>query len=84
MNHEIPANLKEEFDHSAPTASEFWALAYRDLEPKGLPQKRREGPDLRGYVAFLDPAQGHARAAIAALQADGISVKVLTGDNEVW
>jgi Mg2+-importing ATPase len=34
-------------------------------------------------VAFIDPPKETARSAIAALQGDGISVKVLTGDNEL-
>ena len=34
-------------------------------------------------MAFLDPPKDTARSAIAALQADGIAVKVLTGDNEL-
>ena len=38
---------------------------------------------LRGYVAFLDPPKDTARSAIAALQEHGVSVKVLTGDNEL-
>ncbi|MDI3339321.1 MAG: magnesium-translocating P-type ATPase [Sphaerobacter sp.] len=37
---------------------------------------------LVGFVAFADPPRADARAAIAALQADGVAIKVLTGDNE--
>lgn len=35
-----------------------------------------------GYLAFLDPPKETAGAAIRALNEDGISVKILTGDNE--
>ena len=60
------------------------AVAFRDLEPKAAYSKDDERDlVLRGYVAFLDPPKDTSRAAIAALQADGISVKVLTGDNEL-
>jgi P-type Mg2+ transporter len=38
---------------------------------------------LAGYVAFLDPPKETAREAIAALREHGVSVKVITGDNEV-
>ncbi len=38
---------------------------------------------LLGYIAFLDPPKESARAAIAALAAKGVPVKILTGDNEV-
>lgn len=37
---------------------------------------------LTGYLAFLDPPRESARAAIAALHAYGVGVKILTGDNE--
>ncbi len=38
---------------------------------------------LLGYVAFLDPPKDSASEAIAALRRQGVSVKILTGDNEV-
>ena len=37
---------------------------------------------LMGYLAFLDPPKDSAAAAIKALSANGVQVKVLTGDNE--
>ncbi|MCL1838780.1 MAG: magnesium-translocating P-type ATPase, partial [Propionibacteriaceae bacterium] len=37
---------------------------------------------LLGYLAFLDPPKESAKQAISALQANGVSVKVLTGDND--
>ncbi|MDD5295359.1 MAG: magnesium-translocating P-type ATPase [Rhodocyclaceae bacterium] len=38
---------------------------------------------LTGYIAFLDPPKESAAGAIAQLQGYGVSVKILTGDNEV-
>ena len=38
---------------------------------------------LLGYIAFLDPPKESAGAAIAALAGKGVTVKILTGDNEV-
>lgn len=38
---------------------------------------------LLGYVAFLDPPKESAKAAIEALQAGGVQIKILTGDNEI-
>ena len=40
------------------------------------------GLTLMGYVAFLDPPKETAKPAIALLRDSGISIKVLTGDNE--
>ena len=39
------------------------------------------GLTLAGYVAFLDPPKESAAPALAALRANGVTVKVLTGDN---
>ena len=38
---------------------------------------------LQGYVAFLDPPKPSCAAAIGRLHAHGITVKVITGDNEL-
>ncbi|MBT2619486.1 magnesium-translocating P-type ATPase [Chryseobacterium sp. ISL-6] len=38
---------------------------------------------LTGFIGFLDPAKPSAKPAIEALQKLGVSVKVLTGDNEI-
>ena len=38
---------------------------------------------LTGFIGFLDPAKPSAKVAIEALQKLGVSIKVLTGDNEI-
>jgi Mg2+-importing ATPase len=38
---------------------------------------------LTGFIGFLDPAKPSAELSIKALQKLGISIKVLTGDNEI-
>lgn len=38
---------------------------------------------LLGYIAFLDPPKESAAPAITALHASGITVKILTGDNDI-
>lgn len=42
-----------------------------------------QGLTLIGYVAFLDPPKESTEPALNALAAHGITVKVLTGDNEL-
>ena len=37
---------------------------------------------LVGFLTFVDPPKAGAAAAIAALRADGVAVKILTGDDE--
>ena len=84
MDHMIMSDLEEEFDQLSTDGFRVLAVAYRDLEPKTAYSKDDERDlILRGYVAFLDPPKDSARAALAALQADGVAVKVLTGDNEL-
>ena len=61
------------------------AVAIRDLPPGqescGVLDERQM--TLVGYIAFLDPPKDSAAAALKALRAHGVKVKVLTGDNEV-
>src|ERR1700692_3747514 len=38
---------------------------------------------LLGYIAFLDPPKETCAVAICALQASGVQVKILTGDNDI-
>ncbi|MCV9928637.1 magnesium-translocating P-type ATPase [Flavobacterium sp. LS1R49] len=38
---------------------------------------------LTGFIGFLDPAKPSAKPSIAALQELGVTLKVLTGDNEI-
>lgn len=49
----------------------------RDLADPAL----ERGLVLVGYIAFFDPPKDSAAAAIAALAARGVAVKVLSGDN---
>jgi Mg2+-importing ATPase len=84
MEHMITADLREEFDLLSADGFRVLALAYRDFDPKQTYSKNDEtGLTLRGYLAFLDPPKDTSRSALAAMQSHGISVKVLTGDNEL-
>ena len=60
------------------------AVAWREL-PAGQASHSNadeSGMTLAGYIAFLDPPKSSAQRAIQALTAQGIAVKVLSGDNE--
>ena len=60
------------------------AVAYRELAAPQAAYSRADERDmtLLGYVAFLDPPKDGAGAAIAALAAKGITIKILSGDND--
>ena len=77
-------DLKEEYERLSSEGFRVLALAFKDLEEKPAYGKEDEKDlVLKGYVAFLDPPKETAGRAIATLQEHGVSVKVLTGDNEL-
>jgi Mg2+-importing ATPase len=61
------------------------AVAYKAIDaPLRAYEPRDEaGLTLAGYVAFLDPPKETVAAAIKALHASGVAVKILTGDNDL-
>lgn len=61
------------------------AVAMKELPPDQLVYSKADESDLTliGYIAFLDPPKESAARGLAALAAHGVSVKVLTGDNEL-
>ncbi len=78
------ADLKEEYERLSGDGFRVLALAYKDLEHKEAYTKEDEaGMILKGYLAFLDPPKETASPAIQALKSHGVTVKVLTGDNEL-
>jgi Mg2+-importing ATPase len=76
--------IGQEFDRLSGQGFRVLAVATRDL-PDRPAYTRDDERDLvlRGYVAFLDPPKDSAAAALQALARGGVSVKVLTGDNEL-
>jgi len=61
------------------------AVAVKDLPAQQTTCSLADERDLvlLGYIAFLDPPKESAARAIAALDRQGVQVKVLTGDNEI-
>jgi P-type Mg2+ transporter len=59
------------------------AVAYRWLEPRASFSRGDESNlVLAGFVSFADPPLPDASEVIAQLKRDGITIKILTGDNE--
>ena len=60
-------------------------VAIREFEPRELTYSVADESDMTitGFIGFLDPAKPSATASIKAMQELGVSVKVLTGDNEI-
>jgi Mg2+-importing ATPase len=91
MDHPHVEELKREYERLSAEGFRVLALATRDVEPRvaASGSETLYGKDderdliLEGYVAFLDPPKETAAAAIKALQGHGVSIKVVTGDNEL-
>lgn len=77
-------DLKDEYQQLSANGFRVLAIAYKDFEQKQSFTKNDEKDlILKGYVAFFDPPKETAMPAIKALQDHGVSIKVLTGDNEL-
>ena len=91
MDHTHIDTLRQEYEQLSSDGFRVLAIATKDIVPRGTvagdttPYSKSDETDLilRGYVAFLDPPKESAEAAIRALQAHGISIKVVTGDNDL-
>jgi Mg2+-importing ATPase len=61
------------------------AVAYRRFATFKTAYRSEDEHDLvlAGFIGFLDPPKPSAAAAIRALRAKGVEVKIITGDNEV-
>jgi Mg2+-importing ATPase len=91
MDHPHIEGLKKEYEQLSADGFRVLAIATKDVERRApvagaeLPYGKADECDLvlDGYVAFLDPPKSTCAAAVHALQGHGISVKVLTGDNDL-
>jgi len=60
------------------------AVAYRWLEPRDAYSRHDEASlVLAGFVSFADPVLPDVAEVLSELKRDGITVKILTGDNEL-
>ena len=90
MDHPHIEELKKEYERLNADGLRVLALTTKDVEQRattnghGVYGKADECDlVLQGYVAFLDPPKETAAGAIEALQNHGVSVKVITGDNDI-
>ena len=77
-------DLREQCDLLSEQGFRVLGVAYREVPNRPVYTKEDEtGFVLLGYLAFLDPPKETAAPAIGALRRDGISLKILTGDNDL-
>jgi Mg2+-importing ATPase len=80
----LTGDLIQEYNDLSADGFRVLAVASRILDKRAAYSKADESElILKGYIAFLDPPKESAGKAIAALQHNGVRVKVLTGDNDL-
>jgi Mg2+-importing ATPase len=84
MEPRIVAELTAQYRQLSADGFRVLAVAHKRL-PLGELITKEDERDLilKGYIAFLDPPKDSAARAIDALQQHGVTVKVLTGDNDL-
>jgi Mg2+-importing ATPase len=84
MDPELMNGLREEYESLSNDGFRVLAVATKEMVGKRFCSRSDEGDlVLRGYVAFLDPPKTSAAHAIEALHNHGVTVKILTGDNQL-
>ena len=80
----LVGDLLEELNELNSDGFRVLAVANKKVEKRAAYSKADEdGLVLTGYLAFLDPPKETAAKAIAGLNRHGVTVKVLTGDNDL-
>jgi Mg2+-importing ATPase len=80
----LVGDLVEQVNDLSEDGFRVLAVATRKVDKKAAYSKADEAElVLTGYLAFLDPPKDTAAKAITVLRQQGITVKVLTGDNDL-
>jgi Mg2+-importing ATPase len=80
----LAGDLVEQVNELSEDGFRVLAVANKKVDSRAAYSKTdEEGLVLTGYLAFLDPPKDTAAKAIAALNQHGVTVKVLTGDNDL-
>jgi len=80
----LVGNLIEQVNDLSSDGFRVLAIANKKVGPQTAYSKADEEQlVLTGYLAFLDPPKDTAKKAIAVLRQQGITIKVLTGDNDL-
>ena len=82
---ELLAEIKETTASLNSEGLRVVAVAAKDLPPTKETYSVADESDLVliGYIAFLDPPKESTEPALTALREHGVTVKILTGDNEL-
>src|SRR6516165_6711482 len=80
----LVGNLIEQVNDLSEDGFRVLAVATKNVDKRSAYSKADEAElVLTGYLAFLDPPKDTAAKAIGVLRQHGVTVKVLTGDNDL-
>jgi len=81
----IKADVLEDYQALSTDGYRVLAIAYREFPRDKVVFSTADENDLilLGYIAFFDPPKDSTAQAIQALKKAGVTVKVLTGDNDL-
>ncbi|HET9623241.1 MAG TPA: HAD-IC family P-type ATPase, partial [Kofleriaceae bacterium] len=78
------ARCEQVFRAASEAGFRVLAVAARDVDrPDGFHVGDERALVLAGFVTFADPPLAGAAASIERLRADGVAIKIITGDNEL-
>ena len=85
LDADAAARLRADFEQRCRDGYRVLGIAWREVPPDHRHAVVNDETELvfAGIAAFLDPPKPTARAAVDALRASGVALKVLTGDNEL-
>ncbi len=76
--------LMDRFEALSEDGFRVLALTTKKMTSTGeLTSKDEQGLTFEGFMAFFDPPKNGAHEALETLEHQGISLKILTGDNEI-
>jgi P-type Mg2+ transporter len=78
------ARARTVFEELSAQGFRVLAVAWREFAPDRVQANVADERDLvlAGFAVFFDPPKQSAGTAIAALKANGVAIKILSGDNE--
>ena len=81
----IRDDLMDEYRNLSTEGYRVLAIAYREFDRTKQTFSVADEAELTllGYIAFFDPAKQTSAQALKALSRSGVTVKILTGDNEL-
>lgn len=85
LTHEARTRIKELYAAQSKEGFRVLAVGIRHLKKENRVYTKADETELTfvGFASFLDPAKEDAREAIDQLEALGICIKVITGDNDL-